>query len=59
MYKYMAHASIKNFVDVGDPSAPIGSPAWCKAAHFQLCSDKNQTDREVKRLKYALLEFKK
>ncbi len=54
----MTHASIKNFVDVGDPSAPVGSPSWCRAAHVQLCATKRQTDWEVRHLKYGLLEFK-
>ena len=50
--------SVNNFIDVGDPGAPIGSPAWCKAAHLQLCATKRQTDLEVRHLKYGLLEFK-
>jgi hypothetical protein len=55
----MSHVSIKNFNDVGDPGAPIGSPEWCKAAHHELCATKRQTDWEVRHLKYGLLEFKK
>ena len=50
---------IKDFVDVGDPSAPIGSVAWCRAAHVQLCATKRQTDSKVRHLKYDLLAFKK
>ena len=53
------NTTIKDFVDVGDPGAPIGSPAWCRAAHLQLCSTKRQADSKVRHLKYALLEFKK
>jgi hypothetical protein len=50
---------IKDFVDVGDPGAPIGSVAWCRAAHVQLCATKRQTDSKVRHLKYDLLAFKK
>jgi len=47
------------FVDIGDPGAPAGSPAWCKYAHGILCSSKRRTTSEVSSLKYALIEFKK
>jgi hypothetical protein len=50
--------SIRHFIDVGDPGAPIGSPAWCKASHAELCAAKHRTDHEVKLLKYGLLEFR-
>lgn len=50
--------AVHNFIDVGDPAAPIGTPAWCKAAHLQLCATKRQTDMEVRHLKYGLKEFK-
>jgi hypothetical protein len=53
------NSTIKDFVDVGDPGAPIGSPAWCRAAHVQLCATKRQADSKVRHLKYDLLEFKK
>jgi hypothetical protein len=52
------NATIKDFIDVGDLGAPIGSPAWCKAAHVQLCATKHQADLEVKHLKYDLREFR-
>src|ERR1700741_4160380 len=52
------NTTIKDFIDVGDPSAPIGSPAWCKAVHVQLCATKHKTDWEVRRLKYDLREFR-
>lgn len=52
-------ASIKNFVDVGDPGAPIGSAPWCRASHVQLCAMKRKMDWEVRHLKYGLLEFKR
>jgi hypothetical protein len=54
----MTAARIENFIDVGDSSAPIGSPAWCKASHFQLCATKRQSDLEIRHLKYHLLEFR-
>jgi len=52
------HASVKNFIDIGDPGAPIGSPPWCRASHVELCALKRRTDHEVRLLKYALLEFR-
>jgi hypothetical protein len=54
----MGHASLKNFIDVGNPGAPIGSPSWCRASHVELCAVKRRTDHEVRLLKYGLLEFK-
>jgi hypothetical protein len=45
-------------VDIGDPSAPIGSPPWCKYAHGVLCTLKRRTDSQVSSLKYSLLEFR-
>jgi len=51
-------ATIGNFVDVGDPGAPIGSPAWCKASHLQLCATKRKTDQDVRHLKFHLIEFR-
>jgi len=50
--------TIGNFVDVGDPGAPIGSPAWCKASHLQLCATKRKTDQDVRHLKFHLIEFR-
>jgi hypothetical protein len=49
---------VANFIDVGDPAAPIGSPAWCKASHLQLCATKRQTDLDVRHLKFHLVDFK-
>lgn len=49
---------ITDFIDVGDPAAPIGSPAWCKASHLQLCATKRQTDQDVRHLKFHLVDFK-
>jgi hypothetical protein len=49
---------ITNFIDVGDPGAPIGSPAWCRASHLQLCATKRQTDLDVRHLKFHLVDFK-
>ena len=49
---------VENFIDVGDPGAPIGSPAWCKASHLQLCATKRQTDLDVRHLKFHLVDFK-
>lgn len=51
--------TIKDFADIGDANAPIGSPEWCKYAHGVLCSSKRRTNSEVSNLKYALLEFRK
>ena len=49
---------VANFIDVGDAGAPIGSPAWCKASHLQLCATKRQTDLDVRHLKFHLVDFK-
>ena len=49
---------VTNFIDIGDPGAPIGSPAWCKASHLQLCATKRQTDQDVRHLKFHLVDFK-
>jgi hypothetical protein len=51
--------SIKDFVDVGDANAPIGSQPWCRASHVELCAAKRKLDWEVRHLKYGLLEFKR
>lgn len=51
--------AVKDFVDVGDASAPIGSQPWCKASHVELCAAKRKLDWEVRHLKYGLLEFKR
>jgi hypothetical protein len=52
------NTSIKDFIDIGDPGAPIGSPPWCQAAHLQLCATKRQADWKVRHLKIDLREFK-
>lgn len=54
----ISRTSIKNFIDIGDASAPIGSPSWCRASHVELCAVKRRTDHEVRLLKYGLLEFR-
>ena len=46
------------FADIGDPAAPVGSPAWCKAAHLNLCEHKYRRNSEVSALRYGLREFK-
>jgi hypothetical protein len=50
--------SIKKFVDVGDLAAPIESRDWCRAVHHGLRITSRQTDKEVRQLKYAMLEFR-
>jgi hypothetical protein len=45
-------------VDIGDPKAPMGSPAWCKSAHVNLCTLKRHTHLAVSNLKYTLMEFR-
>jgi hypothetical protein len=54
----MAMTSIKKFVDVGDLAAPIESQDWCRAVHHGLRITSRQTDKEVRQLKYAMLEFR-
>jgi hypothetical protein len=46
------------FIDVGDPGAPVGSPAWCRSAHATLCGLKRRTSSQVSSLKYSLIEFR-
>jgi hypothetical protein len=52
-------ATVKDFVDIGDSNAPVGSPQWCRASHVELCAAKRKLDWEVRHLKYGLLEFKR
>jgi hypothetical protein len=44
--------------DIGDPSAPVGSPAWCKYAHIGLREQKQRAQSQVSSLKYGLISFK-
>lgn len=44
--------------DIGDPGAPVGSPAWCKYAHIGLRENKHRTDSECSSLKWGLRSFK-
>jgi len=50
--------SISDFARIGNPDAPVGSPEWCLAAHFNLRTHKRNHDAEVSSLKYGLREFK-
>jgi hypothetical protein len=50
--------SISDFARIGNPDAPVGSPEWCLAAHFNLRQHKHNHDAEVASLKYGLREFK-
>jgi hypothetical protein len=45
--------------DVGDPNAPSGSAAWCKAALERIRELKRQSQSAVSSLKYRLLSFAK
>jgi hypothetical protein len=44
--------------DIGDPAAPVGSPAWCKYAHIGLRERKQRAQSQVSSLKYGLLSFR-
>jgi hypothetical protein len=45
--------------DIGDPDAPRGSPAWCRAALERIRTLKRQSQDAVSSLKYRLLAFSK
>lgn len=45
--------------DAGDPNAPAGSSAWCKAALERIRELKRQSQSAVSSLKYRLLAFAK
>jgi hypothetical protein len=52
----LSMTSIKRFNHV--PTAPMGSPAWCRNAHYQIGITKRQAIAEISHLKQALLDFK-
>jgi hypothetical protein len=50
---------VADFADIGDPNAPVGSPAWCKYAHGNLREHKYRTKSEIGSFKYQMLAFRK
>lgn len=45
-------------IDIGDPSAPKGSPSWCRACLSSLVMRKKQGQTAISNLKYDLLSFR-
>jgi hypothetical protein len=43
--------------DIGDPDAPVGSPAWCLAVHTSMCRLKHSAESTVAELQVSLTNF--
>ena len=43
--------------DIGNPDAPVGSPAWCLAVHTSMCRLKHSAESTVAELQVSLTNF--
>ena len=43
--------------DIGNPDAPVGSPAWCLAVHTKICQLKHNAESTVADLQSRLVDF--
>lgn len=43
--------------DIGNPDAPVGSPAWCLAVHTSICRLKHNAESTVADLQSRLTDF--